>query len=288
MNDNIRHPFSCTARFPCNAYLALPMHLSRIALAAALAACLTPALAQEQPVPPGEPAQDEIAQVVDVQSTRDPELRSYRTMLKGVDAYADHLRLAPDAPLRFMLIPATPSGRLDGVTLHLEADNLSIPIPLAANGSFQLARDKTAYDANADLVSNKKRDTLRWRADIHTPGLPANVRRLGDLRLECEIRWAVEQDRLSFVRRNLFRMAGGPCHSSLIHVPFPTFRALAAVRATSGGRTADIRITDDRLRYVPPLHDGSWDNDTLLTLTYADGSTLANAAPPAPTPAHAQ
>ena len=81
MNDNIRHPFSCTARFPCNAYLALPMHLSRIALAAALAACLTPALAQEQPVPPGEPAQDAIAQVVDVQSTRDPELRSYRTML---------------------------------------------------------------------------------------------------------------------------------------------------------------------------------------------------------------
>ena len=255
------------------------MSFPRIALAAALAACLTPALAQEQPVPPGEPAQDEIAQVVDVQSTRDPELRSYRTMLKGVDAYADHQRLAPDAPLRFMLIPATPSGRLDGVTLHLEADNLSIPIPLAANGSFQLARDKTAYDANADLVSNKKRDTLRWRADIHTPGLPANVRRLGDLRLECEIRWAVEQDQLSFVRRNLFRMAGGPCHSSLIHVLYPLPRSVAGVQARSGERTLDIRITEDRQRYVPPLHDQSWDDNTLLTLTYADDGNMAQAAP---------
>lgn len=264
------------------------MHLPRFFLLAPLCACLLPALAQEQTAAPGDTASQEMQQVVDVQGTRDPDLRPYRTMLKGLDAYADHQRLAPGAPLRFMLVPATPQARLDGVTLHLSADNLSIPVPLAVDGGFTLTRDKTAYDANADLVSNKKRDTLRWRADIHTPGLPANVRRLGDLRLECEIRWAVEQDRLSFVRRNLFRMAGGPCHSSLIHVPFPTFRALAAVRATSGGRTADIRITDDRLRYVPPLHDGSWDNDTLLTLTYADGSTLANAAPPAPAPAHAQ
>ena len=261
------------------------MHLCRTSLFAALAACLLPALAQEQPAAPaapGDTAQQEMQQIVDVQSTRDPDLRPYRTMLKGVDAYADHLRLAPGAPLRFMLIPANSSGKLDGVTLHLSADNLSIPIPLAENGSFTLTRDKAAYDANADLVSNKKRDTVRWRADIHTPGLPANVRRLGDLRLECEIRWAVEQDDLSFVRRNLFRLAGGPCHSSLIHVPFPVFRKLQAVQARSGERTAAIRVTEDQQRYVPPLHDSSWNDDTLLTLSYADDSQVAKAVPAAP------
>ena len=255
------------------------MHLPRFFLLAPLCACLLPALAQEPTAVPGDTASQEIQQVVDVQSTRDPDLRPYRTMLKGLDAYADHQRLAPGAPLRFMLVPATPQARLDGVTLHLSADNLSIPVPLAADGGFTLTRDKTAYDANADLVSNKKRDTLRWRADIHTPGLPANVRRLGDLRLECEIRWAVEQDQLSFVRRNLFRMAGGPCHSSLIHVPYPVFRKLLAVQARSGERTLDIRITEDRQRYVPPLHDQSWDDNTLLTLTYADDVNMAQAAP---------
>lgn len=269
----------------------LPAHLTwlffmsvfRTALLAVLCAGLPPALAQEQPPAPADPSSQEMQQTVDVQSTRDPDLRPYRTMLKGVDAHADHLRLAPAAPLRFMLIPATPTGKLDGVTLHLSAENLSIPIPLAANGSFTLARDKAAYDANADLVSNKKRDTVRWRADIHTPGLPANVRRLGDLRMECEIRWAVEQDDLPFVRRNLFRLAGGPCHSSLIHVPYPVFRKLLAVQARSGERTAAIRITADQQRYVPPLHDQTWDDDTLLTLTYADESQVATAAP-----AHAQ
>ncbi|MGK5079685.1 hypothetical protein [Janthinobacterium sp. HLX7-2] len=255
------------------------MSFSHLFLFATLAACLLPAHALAQPAAPGDTAHQEMQQIVDVQSTRDPDLRPYRTMLKGVDAYADHQRLAPNAPLRFMLIPATPTGKLDGVTLHLSADNLSIPIPLAANGSFTLARDKAAYDANADLVSNKKRDTVRWRADIHTPGLPANVRRLGDLRLECEIRWAVEQDELSFVRRNLFRMAGGPCHSSLIHVPFPVLRKLLAVQARSGERTMDIRVTQDLQRYVPPLHDQSWDDDTLLTLTYAGDSSIATAVP---------
>ncbi|MGK5006229.1 hypothetical protein [Janthinobacterium sp. LB2P70] len=257
------------------------MHLPRFFLLGPLCACLLPAMAQEQAAAPGDAVHQEMQQIVDVQGTRDPDLRPYRTMLKGLDAYADHQRLAPGAPLRFMLIPAAPKARLDGVTLHLSADNLSIPVPLAADGGFTLTRDKTAYDANADLISNKKRDTLRWRADIHTPGLPANVRRLGDLRLECEIRWAVEQDQLSFVRRNLFRMAGGPCHSPLIHVPYPVFRKLLAVQARSGERTLDIRITEDRQRYVPPLHDQSWDDNTLLTLTYGDDGNMAQATPAA-------
>ena len=258
------------------------MQLPRFFLLASLCTCLLPAMAQELAAAPGDTARQEMQPVVDVQGTRDPDLRPYRTMLKGLDAYADHQRLAPGAPLRFMLVPATPQARLDGVTLHLSADNLSIPVPLAADGGFTLTRDKTAYDANADLVSNKKRDTLRWRADIHTPGLPQNVRRLGDLRLECEIRWAVEQDDLPFVRRKLFRLAGGPCHSSLIHVPFPVFRKLLAVQARSGERTLDIRVTDDRQRYVPPLHDLSWEDDTLLTITYADDGNMAEAPPAAP------
>ncbi|WP_219117481.1 hypothetical protein [Janthinobacterium sp. UMAB-56] len=261
------------------------MQRPRYLLPALLCACLSPAMAQEQPAVPGDAASVEMQQIVDVQGTRDPDLRPYRTMLKGLDAYADHRRLAPDAPLRFMLIPATPQARLDGVTLHLSADNLSIPVPLSADGGFTLTRDKTAYDANADLVSNKKRDTLRWRADIHTPGLPENMRRLGDLRLECEIRWAVEQDDLPFVRRNVFRLAGGPCHSSLIYVPFPVARKLLAVQARSGERILDIRVTQDRQRYVPPLHDVSWDDNTLLTLTYADDEKMAEAAPAAPLPA---
>lgn len=252
---------------------------SRLSILAALAACMLPGVAQEQALGSDGTARQEMQKIVDVQSARDPDLRPYRTMLRGLDAYADHLQLAPGAPLRFMLIPSAPGAAMGDVTLHLSADNLSIPIPLAPDGTFSLSRDKTAYDANADLVSNKKRASLRWQPDIHTPGLPPNVRRLGDLRLECEVRWAVEQDQLSFIMRNFFRMAGGPCHSALIHVPFPSRHPLASVEARSGERSMAVRLKEDMRRYVPPLHDRSWDDNTLLILTYAHEHVASGKTP---------
>lgn len=259
----------------------LPARLANLALLALFASCLPPALAQDAGAPDGsssESAGEPVALAVDVHGTRDPDLLPYRTMLKGLDAYADHQRLAPAAPLRFRLLAATPATSMAGATLRLEADNLSIAIPLAADGTFTLARDKTAFDANADLISNKKRSTVRWRPSIVTPGLPPNVRRLGDLRLECEIRWAVEQDALPFMRRNLFKLAGGPCHSAMINVPYPGARPLAGVLAQSGERSARLPLTDDRSRYVPPLHDNSWNDDTLLTISYAGDEPVPDQA----------
>ncbi|OBV39212.1 hypothetical protein [Janthinobacterium psychrotolerans] len=251
-----------------------PARLFPPALLCLLTACLIPAHAQDA----GTPEDSAAAQVIDVRGTRDPDLQPYRTMLKGLDAYADHQRLAPGAPLRFKLMAATPAVSMADVALRLEADNLSVAIPLASDGTFALTRDKTAYDANADLVSNKKRSTVRWRPNIVTPGLPANVRRLGDLRLECEVRWAVEQDALPFMRRNLFKLAGGPCHSAMISVPYPAARTLAGVLLKSGDRSVRLPLGEDRQRYTPPLHDASWNDDALLTFSYADEEQAATAA----------
>ena len=255
-----------------------PMPLARLSLLALFVSCMSfscisCAQAQDATAPEDSPGE----QIVDVHGTRDPDLQPYRTMLKGLDAFADHQRLAPAAPLRFKLLAATPAISMTGATLRLEADNLSIAIPLANDGTFALARDKTAFDANADLVSNKKRSTVRWRPSIVTPGLPANVRRLGDLRLECEVRWAVEQDALPFMRRNLFKLAGGPCHSAMISVPYPAGRTLTGVLLRSGERSARLPLSEDRNRYTPPLHDSSWNDDTLLTFSYADEEHAAAA-----------
>ncbi len=37
------------------------------------------------------------------------------------------------------------------------------------------------------VSANRPADTMTWRADIRTAGLRPNTRRLGDLRLECQV-----------------------------------------------------------------------------------------------------
>ena len=140
------------------------MHFSRFCLLASLYACLLPAMAQEPTAAPGDPVNQEMQQVVDVQGTRDPDLRPYRTMLKGLDAYADHQRLAPGAPLRFMLVPATPQARLDGVTLHLSADNhrqLWIP-PGFAHGFAVMSESAEFLYKTTDYYNPGADRCIRW------------------------------------------------------------------------------------------------------------------------------
>ncbi|WP_051781118.1 hypothetical protein [Janthinobacterium agaricidamnosum] len=221
-------------------------------------------------------------QTVEVSGARDPELKPYRSMLKGVDAFNEFHRLAPHASLRFILQPARADQALEGATLQISSDKLSIPIPVHADGTFTLQRHKQAMDENADIVSNKKKNSLRWRPDIHSPNLPANVRRLGDLRLECVIRWAVEKDDLPFVTRNAFRLVGGPCHSSMVAVLFHAPRRLSAVTAVSGERRATLSLGKQKVSYIAPLHDMTWNDDTLLELTFEDHTSIAQTAGPAP------
>ncbi len=219
-------------------------------------------------------------QMVEISGARDPELKPYRSMLKGVDAFDEFHRLAPHASLRFILQAAKADHSIDGATLQISSDNLSIPIPVNADGTFTLQRNKQALDENADIVSNKKKNSLRWRPDIHSPNLPANVRRLGDLRLECAIRWAVEKDDLPFVTRNAFRLVGGPCNSSMVSVLFHTPQRLSAVTAVSGERQAALPLGKQKVSYIPPLHDAAWNDDTLLELTFEENTSLAKNATP--------
>lgn len=214
-------------------------------------------------------------QKVEISATRDPEFKPYRTMLKGVDAFDEFHKLAPLAPLRFILRPESSSVSLDGATLNISSANLSLPIEIDEGGRFILQRNKQAFDENADIVTNKKKNTLRWKPDIHTPDLPPNTRRLGDLRLECAIRWAVEKDELSFVKRNMFRLAGGACTSAMISVLSFAPRPLVSATAVSGERRMELFLASGKMAYVPPLHDATWNDETLLELVYADAVVAA-------------
>ncbi|CAN7591480.1 hypothetical protein [Massilia sp. LjRoot122] len=256
----------------------------RVILSLAVLAGPAAALAQGA----GQPA------TVKVQSTRDPVDKSYRKMIKGMERFERERALAPNAPLRFQLLPRLPTVDMTGITLRIAADSVSVPVPVAQDNSFVLPRNDIALREDAAVVANRKTTSMTWRAQILTPGLPTGTRRLGDMRLECLV--GVEAGLVSnsspifgWISNALTtpeQVCGSPNGNYLFFAERPIF----AVRLRAGERVetlpfnmlyaggeqtrADLQFCDcqvmlDRTFYAP-IWDKSWPNDTLVEFDYME------------------
>jgi hypothetical protein len=209
--------------------------------------------------------------VVEVSTVRDPELKAYATMARGLDAFDAARSRAPKAALRFLLRPATREDRLEGLELKIVGDAVSLPVRLDADGGFTLPRNAQALRDGADLVLNKKRNSFRWRPDVRSPGVPANARRLGDLRAQCAVHWAIEQEDLPPPARAALSADGGPCRSMTMHMGFDAPAPLQAAWLQDGERREQIPVNRHYRRvFNPPLADRSWSDDTLVRFTFAN------------------
>lgn len=140
------------------------------------------AMAQQAPEP---------MQQVEVSGMVDADEVSYRRLLKGLDAFEKYRTLAPQGRLRYRLFPLAPEPKRP-LAVQLRSDQGSTPLALDADYGFSLPRDEAAAAAKAVVHTNRKGGSLAWRVDVHTPGLAANQRRLGDLRLECQVNREVD------------------------------------------------------------------------------------------------
>jgi hypothetical protein len=247
----------------------LPNKLSLLVLSLFVVASTAHA---QQDAPAAEPATGaEQEQVVQVSGTRDPQLKPYRQMLKGVDAFdAHHAKLAPQAAMLFELRAGNGTPPVDGLSLNIVGDNVRIPLPLAPDATFTIPRNQAAVDADADMIINRKKDQVMWRPHIRSPGVPDNARRLGDLRLECEMSWAVVRQDMSFVVRNSLSVAGGLCHTGMVALHYAAPRPVKAITMVSGERRQPLQVLKDGQRFRIPLHDGSWNDETLVVYEFAD------------------
>lgn len=257
---------------------------------AALLVCLlnlsAPAFAQEAPAASAPLTSDagassttsEAPQVLEVSGVKDPDWKPYRRMLKGLDAFDEfHQQLAPLADLRFVLRPNGAKISFADVTLRIAGPTTSIAIPVAADGTFVIPRSQAAADDNAEMVVNKKKNLLRWRPEIHTPHVPDNARRLGDLRLSCRVMWATEKDDMPFFQRTALATIGGPCTSSMVHLFFGTPRTLVSATLVEGERRLPLPLNKDATGFAPPLHDAKWGNDALVLLEYVPAAPASTA-----------
>jgi len=236
--------------------------MTRLTLIATLLAAAAPAFAQE--------AAPTASETVQVSSIKDPALRPYRQMVRGLDAWEEKRALAPNASLRFEMItadgkPVAP----DGMQLRIAGDKVDIAVPIDADSSFVLPRSQEAWDDKADLLLNRKKDGFRWRPRVRTPGVPEHARRLGDLRLECEVSAAVRKEEIPLLYRAGAVAAGGLCKLPMVGYVYRAPQRLASVSVVSGERRARLVMLEGGEGFHAPLRDKSWDDDALVVYEFA-------------------
>ena len=233
---------------------------------------------------------------VEVNALRDPVEKSYRKIVRGMDLFERRRSLAPDAPLRFKLLPRSRETRMEAIVLNIVGETVNIPVPVGPDNTFTLERSQRALDEDAVVVPNRKARSMSWRTEIRTPGLPPHTRRLGDLRLECLV--GMEADLVSgsgSVVEQIARAISdhGFCEQRVPEYFFFAERPLWSVTLQHANRSevlpvdqmyagmsrnpmtsADLRYCDcavllDRAYYAP-LGDRSWPDDTLVVYEYMD------------------
>jgi hypothetical protein len=213
---------------------------------------------------------------VEVSGVKDPELRPYRVMSRGLGAFDKHHGLAPGASLRFELKNQDGTTQSpDGLALRLSGDTVDLPLALDGDATFILPRSQEAFDDNADLVLNRKKSRMRWRPRVRSPGVPDNTRRLGDIRLECEVAWAVMKDEIGIVARTAMAVVGGMCHAPMTALYYRAPKRLEAVRLTSGERSRLLTLSEDHHSFIVPVRSKEWDNESLITYEFAANAQQA-------------
>lgn len=238
----------------------------RLDLALALAALLLA----------GTPARAFDTRTVTVQDVRAPELKTYRVMRAGLDAFDANHALAPDAPeLRFRLHPLSRAAEAGqpALKLRISLDASSIPVPLAPDDSFVLPRDARAEMENGDLVLNRKKGTWRWQPAVFSTGVPPNMRRLGDLRLECRVLVAVMKAERTFWERALVNTAllsSDWCGVENITTATATTRTLRSAQLLVGEARIPLPLSRSGTSFQSPIGNRAYSDNTLIALEVED------------------
>ncbi|WP_342118809.1 hypothetical protein [Pseudoduganella sp. OTU4001] len=228
---------------------------------------------------------------VEVQGVKNPDMRSYRAVVAGLDAFEKHHALAPAVPeLRFRLAPRSGTEQAaqdaaEPLYLRIVGNGDPIPVPVAPDGTFSVPRVESAYDDDADLILNRKKGVLKGRPEVRTPGLPENVRRLGDLRLECQVMVAIGKKEIGLMFTllvNTIAMTTDWCDMSFnkkkVNFSFASLRALDGAEIVDGERRMPLEVTD--YSFQPPVAEPEWSNDARIELRYAPELTAEEKADP--------
>jgi hypothetical protein len=253
-----------------------------------LACAAVPALAAEPEKEPG---------TVHINAMKNPELKSYRAIVAGMDKFDDLHALAPAVPqLRFQAEARGKGDKLAGaepLVARIAADDFSIPLTLDQDLRFSVPRSRAAYDAKAELILNRKKHEARVEPYIRTPGLAEDRYRMGDVRLDCQVKVAIAKDEIPFWANalvNSILLTTDWCSWFKGETPKSDGRfwshkagaALSSATLRDGARSVALEVEGKEFRL--PIGDTSWSNDAMIELVFeTSGAKPAEPAPSAST-----
>lgn len=201
---------------------------------------------------------------------------SYISLEAGVDMFERRSpQLAPGALLRYkmpkgILPPKDKDGKPEDTTATIAVKGWSVPLPLAPDLSFVLPPNSRAKADGAYIVVSRRFPSGMYKhpdVDVRTPGLPANVLRLGDLRLACEIQVRILKKDMLRARLLLDAMGWfgkSPCDSDTGKI-FTAPALHNSITYTAGNRRLVKPVSGKELEFNAPLGDSDWPDDTLMT-----------------------
>ena len=215
-----------------------------------------------------EPSAQDVAASVNVKGIRDPDWKPYSAMLKGVKRFEEKHALAPGAQLRFILEPRRADVDMHAIALRLESDDAAMAIPMGERNIFTLPVEQGPLYEKAELTVNRKAGSVRWIPYVRSAASSDTLRRLGDLRLACEVHWAIDKDTLPFAMRTAMGALGGPCNfvSQKGTYSFSEPRRITAATISYNGKSAPVPFSGSS--FTPPLREQDWSDDSVVELTF--------------------
>lgn len=225
---------------------------------------------------------------IHVNALRNPEMRKYKAILVGLDTFDRHHALAPAVPeLRFRVEPRRGAGLPEAPKVRIEGENdFVLPLALDARNRFTVPRSEAALEAGGELVLNQKRKSYQIMPDVRTPGLPDNVRRLGDLRLECKVMFAIVKEEIPLfwvATINGFLRTRDWCSFFKTYehsIDFKTESPVVSAILSEGKRSAALKTGDHS--FSISLNEPSWGDDALVELTFREPVAKKRSAGAAP------
>lgn len=219
-------------------------------------------------------AQDGDGPVVKIGGMKNPQMHSYRAVVKGLDIFDKLHHLAPAVPeVRFLFqMRGDRVAPDEAPVLRIAGDELSQYVPIGPDGRFSVPRIEQAIDEDASLIMNRKKGTYRIGPEIRTPGLPANVRRLGDIRLECQVLVAIAKEEAPFwlvAAANSLMLTGDWC--SIFKADKAYYDVAGAAPVATATMVHDERklgLEIENGRFKVPIAEPGWPDDTLIELTF--------------------